>query len=135
MIIDSLTLQGVFLSAYYIHCHYTSGDTMTVSDWATTLSGFLAVAAAFGATTRWAFRKYIHTVKDEILVEAKEILEEVVQEYLIELKPNHGSSLNDTIKLEILPLIREMSKDIIDVKVCQARLEGRFEQHVDEVAE
>jgi hypothetical protein len=57
---------------------------MSVSDWATTISGFLAVAVAAGASIRW-----------------------VIKHYLVELKPNSGSSMNDRLtrveaKLEII---------------------------------
>ena len=53
---------------------------MSVADWATTISGVLAVIAAFG----W-----------------------VIKHYLKELKPNSGSSMNDRLtrveaKLEII---------------------------------
>ena len=47
---------------------------MTVSDWATTISGALSVLAAAGITIRWT-----------------------IKHYLSELKPNHGSSLRDAI--------------------------------------
>lgn len=56
----------------------------------------------------------------------------VIRHYLEELKPNGGGSLNDTIKLEILPLIKELRADQIDIKEKVAKLEGRFEQHVEE---
>jgi hypothetical protein len=57
---------------------------MSVSDWATTISGFLAVIVAAGASIRW-----------------------VIKHYLVELKPNSGSSMNDRLvrvetKLEII---------------------------------
>ena len=53
---------------------------MSIADWATTISGVLAVLAAFG----WA-----------------------IKHYLVELKPNSGSSMNDRLtrveaKLEII---------------------------------
>lgn len=53
---------------------------MSIADWATTVSGILAVIAAFG----W-----------------------VIKHYLKELKPNSGSSMNDRLtrveaKLEII---------------------------------
>lgn len=53
---------------------------MSIADWATTISGVLAVLAAFG----W-----------------------VIKHYLKELKPNSGSSMNDRLtrveaKLEII---------------------------------
>lgn len=84
---------------------------MTVADWATTISGFLAVVVAFGGAIRW-----------------------LVKHYLVELKKNGGKSVKDTTNL--IPEIREMVKDIhadlTDVKVDLARLEGKFEQHVEE---
>lgn len=87
--------------------------SMSISEWATTLSGFLAVFIAIGVVIRWTFKRHL-------------------EQYLLELKPNHGSSLNDTIKLEILPLIKELRSDQIDIKEKVAKLEGRFEQHIDE---
>ena len=51
---------------------------MTIDQWATTISGFLAVILAAGAALRW-----------------------LVKHYLAELKPNGGSSMNDRLtKLE-----------------------------------
>lgn len=57
---------------------------MSIADWATTISGFLAVALAAGASLRW-----------------------LIKHYLSELKPNSGSSMNDRLtrvetKLEII---------------------------------
>jgi hypothetical protein len=57
---------------------------LSIADWATTISGFLAVAITAGASLRW-----------------------VIKHYLAELKPNSGSSMNDRLtrvetKLEII---------------------------------
>ena len=57
---------------------------MSVADWSTTISGVLAVTVAAGASIRW-----------------------IIKHYLIELKPNSGSSMNDRLtrveaKLEII---------------------------------
>lgn len=57
---------------------------MSIADWATTISGFLAVLLAAGASLRW-----------------------LIKHYLSELKPNSGSSMNDRLtrvetKLEII---------------------------------
>jgi hypothetical protein len=57
---------------------------MSIADWATTVSGFLAVVITVGAALRW-----------------------VIKHYLAELKPNSGSSMNDRLtrvetKLEII---------------------------------
>ena len=56
----------------------------------------------------------------------------IVKHYLSELKPNHGSSLNDKIQLEVLPILRELRDRQENIAVQVARLEGRFEQHVVE---
>ena len=63
----------------------------------------------------------------------------ILRHYLSELKPNGGGSLNDAIRLQILPLIKEMSEeikevktDVTDVKVGMSNLEGRFDQHIEE---
>ena len=51
---------------------------MTIDQWATTISGFLAIAVALSAGFRW-----------------------LIKHYLKELKPNGGSSMNDRLtKLE-----------------------------------
>ena len=57
---------------------------MSIADWSTTISGVLAVTVAAGASIRW-----------------------IIKHYLIELKPNSGSSMNDRLtrveaKLEII---------------------------------
>jgi len=59
----------------------------------------------------------------------------VIKHYLEELKPNGGGSLNDVIKLEILPIVKELRQEQVKIGEKVAKLEGRFEQHVDEIAE
>lgn len=63
---------------------------MTVDQWATTISGFLAVVLAVGAGFRW-----------------------LIKHYLAELKPNGGSSMNDRLtKLEAkVEIIYDMLRD------------------------
>lgn len=63
---------------------------MTVDQWATTISGFLAVVLAVGAGFRW-----------------------LVKHYLAELKPNGGSSMNDRLtKLEAkVEIIYDLLRD------------------------
>ena len=56
----------------------------------------------------------------------------LVKKYLSELRPNRGSSIHDKINKEILPLLKELRQDQITIKSDVAKLEGRFEQHVDE---
>lgn len=69
---------------------------MSLADWATTISGFLAVLLAVGGAFRW-----------------------MIKNYLSEMKPNGGGSMRD---------------DISEIKVSIARLEGKFEQHIEEHA-
>jgi hypothetical protein len=47
-----------------------------------------------------------------------------IKHYLAELKPNGGSSMRDAIT--------KIGTDITEVRVSLARLEGRFDQHVEE---
>jgi uncharacterized membrane protein YciS (DUF1049 family) len=47
---------------------------MSIADWATTISGFLAVVIAVGAGFRW-----------------------LIKNYLYEMKPNGGTSMKDAI--------------------------------------
>lgn len=82
---------------------------MNVSTWLQAISAALAILGAAGIGLRY-----------------------LVKHYLVELKPNHGSSLNDAVRLQVLPLVQELAKDMTEVKVCIAKLEGRFEQHMDE---
>jgi hypothetical protein len=54
------------------------------------------------------------------------LVNSVVKDYLSELKPNHGSSLRDDIVC--------IKKDLTDLKVDVATLEGKFDQHIKENA-
>ena len=72
---------------------------MSIADWATTVSGALAIMAALG----W-----------------------IVRRYLVELKPNSGSSLRDAVD--------RIQSDVSAISVDLARLEGKFEQHTEEHA-
>jgi hypothetical protein len=118
--------------------HYMSvtfmetGCILTLDQWATTLSGFLSVFIALGVAMRWMIKKYFSTLKDEFISEAELLLSKITEEYLIELKPNHGSSMNDAVKLEIIPLLKSMREDQLAIKSQVDKLEGRFEQHVVE---
>lgn len=47
-----------------------------------------------------------------------------IKHYLAELKPNGGSSMRDAIN--------RIGADMTEVRVSLARLEGRFDQHVEE---
>jgi hypothetical protein len=75
---------------------------MSALDWSAFLAAITATLAGFGAFTRW-----------------------IIKAYLAELKPNGGSSLNDKIKLEVLPML-------IDIKTEIAEVKGRLDQHLQE---
>lgn len=47
-----------------------------------------------------------------------------IKHYLTELKPNGGSSLKDSVN--------RIAADVTEMRVSLARLEGRFDQHVEE---
>jgi hypothetical protein len=53
-----------------------------------------------------------------------EIVGSLIKDYLSELKPNHGSSLKDDILC--------IKKDLGEIKVDVATLEGKFDQHIKE---
>jgi hypothetical protein len=93
------------------------GLTMDVTTVIATTSSTLAIGGTLFAVARWVLKH--HTA-------------EIVKDYLSELKPNHGTSLNDKIVLEVLPLLQHVHDDMVEVKLKVAKLEGRFEQHVDE---
>lgn len=56
----------------------------------------------------------------------------LVKKYLSELRPNGGSSIHDKINKEVIPMLKELRKEQIGIGEKVAKLEGRFEQHVDE---
>jgi hypothetical protein len=49
-----------------------------------------------------------------------------------EMTPNHGSSIHDKINLEIIPMLVDLITNQDKIKTSVAKLEGRFEQHVEE---
>jgi len=67
-----------------------------------------------------------------ILIAAAAGVKWLVQKYLSELKPNGGSSIHDKINKEVIPMLKELRTDQIAIGEKVAKLEGRFEQHVEE---
>lgn len=55
----------------------------------------------------------------------------LVKHYLKELKPNGGTSLNDSIKLQILPIIKETNDDIKHVMIQQAMIRQKVQDHLE----
>lgn len=97
---------------------------MTSSDWATVIYSYTFVTGALGGVVWFVLKKAVHHVIEENL--------ESINIIKAEVTPNHGSSMNDAVKLQILPLLREVREAQIDIKSQVDKLEGKFEQHIDE---
>lgn len=82
---------------------------MNIETWVAITTGEIALITAAVAGIKW-----------------------LVKKYLSELRPNGGSSIHDKINKEIVPILKELRKDQISIKEELSKLEGRFEQHVDE---
>jgi len=67
-----------------------------------------------------------------IVVSAAAGIKWLVKKYLSELRPNGGGSIHDKINKEIIPMLKELRTDQIAIGEKVAKLEGRFEQHIDD---
>lgn len=67
-----------------------------------------------------------------IVVSAAAGVKWLVKKYLSELRPNGGSSIHDKINKEVIPMLKELRSEQVNIGEKVAKLEGRFEQHVDE---
>jgi hypothetical protein len=107
---------------------------MDVATVVVTVSSGIAIAGSVGGVARWYVKQHsVESIKDYL-------------EDLKELRPNHGSSLNDAVKLEILPIIKSVKEDIKEIKEDVkelrthqieivkdlSRLEGRVQAHIEE---
>lgn len=86
---------------------------MSFADWANAAAAFTVVLAFVGGAVGWVFKKY-----------ADSIVNKLVKDYLSELKPNGGGSLKDEV--------RELRKDVTNIRVEMSHLQGRFAQHLAE---
>lgn len=86
---------------------------MTFVDWAQALAALTVVVGFIGAMVGWAFKKYADTLVNRL-----------VRDYLSELKPNGGGSMRDDLK--------ELQKDVTNIRVDLGHLQGRFAQHLAE---
>ena len=97
------------------------------------LAGVLALIPVFFYLLRPVYRaskRLFHKIFVESLIRViKQIVLETIHPYIRELIPNGGSSLNDTIKLQILPMVKETKYEVEKQGKQIARLEGRFEQY------
>jgi hypothetical protein len=85
--------------------------------------GITAILATGLAVMRWVIRNEVR----EVASDTKAIKYETTS--------NGGSSMNDYIKKEIHPLLKEIRRDQIEIKVNVGNLEGKFEQHIREHSE
>jgi len=81
---------------------------MSPADWAGIFVSIMTLVVGFTGAIRWLVKHYFEEIKAE-------------------LKPNGGSSLNDKIKLEIIPLLKELRESQIVIGERVAKLEGRVE--------
>lgn len=86
---------------------------MTFLDWVQALAALTVVVGFAGAILGWIFKKY-----------ADSLVEKLVKDYLSELKPNGGSSMRDELK--------DLQKEMTNVRVDLGHLQGRFAQHLAE---
>jgi len=97
---------------------------MTASDWATIIYSYFFVIAGIGSVLWFVAKKAIHHVIQESQADIKTIKNEMT--------PNHGSSIHDKINLEIIPMLKDLKVNQSEISAKVSKLEGRFEQHVDE---
>jgi len=130
MIIESLTLHGVFLSAYYMHCHYEPFRRVmnvgNAANWTQIIWGFGALFI-FIVTTVWTASK----IYFKLMSELKEI-----KNYTY--KRNGGGSLMDSLhRIEARnerqdEAMAENTRLTLETVKGLAKLEGRFNNHIEE---
>lgn len=86
---------------------------MTFLDWVQALAALTVVVGFTGAILGWIFKKY-----------ADSLVENLVKDYLSELKPNGGGSMRDELK--------DLQKEMTNIRVDLGHLQGRFAQHLAE---
>jgi len=97
---------------------------MSPTDIATIIASYTAVTVVVGGVVWKLFRTAVK--------QAVEANRAVMEEPINELRHNGGSSLLDVVKLQILPIVQDLRANQIVIFDRVARLEGRFEQHVDD---
>jgi len=96
-----------------------------------TSASVIAIGGVFLGFARWILKKQTEDLVKEYLADIKESSSQ--------LRPNHGSSLNDVVQLQVLPILKKLDRgqdeirdEQTEIKVNVARLEGRFDQYVEE---
>jgi hypothetical protein len=103
---------------------------MSSADIATIVASYTGVALVIGGVAWKLFKNAVSKVLEEGKADTAP---------MDELRHNGGSSLLDVVKLQILPMVTELRTDVKELRQNQiaisetvSKLEGRFEQHVDE---
>lgn len=95
---------------------------MTQVDIATIVASYTAVTVVAAGAVWKAFKRSVNAALDE--------RQEVLRPSMEELKHNGGGSLLDVVKLQILPMVKELRENQKEVQIQVSRLEGRLDQYV-----
>ena len=96
---------------------------MSSTDIATIVAAYTGVAVVVGGVAWKLFKNIVSKAVEDMIPD---------QEPMNELRHNGGSSLLDVVKLQILPIVKELRENQIVISEKVSKLEGRFEQHVEE---
>lgn len=97
---------------------------MSATDIATIIAAYTGVAVIIGGVSWKLFKTVVR--------QAIEANTATMEEPINELRHNGGSSLLDVVKLQILPLVKELRENQIIISDKVVRLEGRFDQHIED---
>jgi hypothetical protein len=95
---------------------------MTQTDIATIIASYTGVTVVIAGVVWRIFKHSVNAALDE--------RQEIIRPSMEELKHNGGSSLLDVVKLQILPMVKELRDNQIEVQAQQNRLEGRLDQYI-----
>ena len=80
---------------------------MTPENWAGLIVSVITIITSFVVMIKW-----------------------LVKHYLVELKPNGGGSLNDKVKLELIPMATKNNENITTLLQEQAVIKQRVADHI-----
>jgi hypothetical protein len=103
--------------------NHTEWIHMSQTDIASIIAAYTGVAVVIGGIAWRLFKKAVNEA-----VASSKALEEPINE----LRHNGGSSLLDVVKLQILPLVKELREEQKVIATRVTHLEGRFDQYIDD---
>ena len=101
-----------------------SNTKLSPVDIATIVSCYTGVSVILGGIAWTLFKGAVKKVVDNGRAE--------IAAPIAELKHNGGSSLIDVVKLQIAPTVVELRENQKNISYRLARLEGRFDQHLED---